>query len=290
MTKISELIAGGTSFSVELWPPRHPEAEARLEQVLSELQPLRPTFTSITYGAGGSTRERTHDLVVRIAHEGAMTPMAHLVCAAHSRQELTDILSRYRTEGVDNILALMGDPPLDAAAPLAQGELAHAIELVELAKELGDFCVAVAAHPEGHPRSVDMESDRNHLAEKLAVADFAITQFFFDADYYFRLVDDLDARGLDRPVLPGIMPVTRARTVYKMAELSGTRVPGDLIERIEKVAGAPEEIRRIGVEVATDLGARLLAGGAPGLHFYTMNESAATIEIARALGIGAGVF
>ncbi|MCL4435053.1 MAG: methylenetetrahydrofolate reductase [Actinobacteria bacterium] len=287
MTKISELIAGGTSFSVELWPPRNPGAEARLEQVLSEIEPLRPTFTSITYGAGGSTRERTHDLVVRIAREGVMTPMAHLVCAAHSKDELTGILSRYRDEGVDNILALMGDPPLDATTPLARGELAHAIELVELAKEVGDFCVAVAAHPEGHPQSSGMEADRNYLAEKLAVADFAITQFFFDVDYYFRLLDDLDARGLDKPVLPGIMPVTRVRTVYKMAELSGTQVPGDLMERLEKVADMPEEVRRIGIEVATGLGARLLAGGAPGLHFYTMNESVATIEIARALGIGA---
>ncbi len=270
---------------MELWPPRNPVAQERLESVLGELAPLRPTFTSITYGAGGSTRERTHDLVVRIAREGMMTPMAHLVCAAHSRSELAGILERYRDEGIDNILAIMGDPPLDATGPLESGELAHAVELVKLAKEVGDFCVAVAAHPEGHPLSPDMESDRNYLARKLEVADFAITQFFFNPDHYFRLVDDLAARGIYKPVLPGIMPITRVRTVYKMAELSGTQVPPGLAERVEKVASDAAEVRKIGVEVATELGARLLEGGVPGLHFYTMNESAATIEIVHALSV-----
>lgn len=283
MKKISELLERGTSLSVELWPPRSHDAQERLENVLTELYPLHPTFTSITYGAGGSTRERTHDLVVRIAREGLITPMAHLVCAAHSRSELVDILVRYRDEGVNNILALMGDPPLNATAPLERGDLMHAIELAELAREVGDFCVAVAAHPEGHPLSPDMESDRNYLAGKLEVSDFAITQFFFDADHYFRLVDDLSARGIDKPILPGIMPITKIRTVHKMAELSGTRVPPDLAERVERVADRPDEVRKIGVEVAIDLARRLLAGGVPGLHFYTMNESAATIEIVNAL-------
>ncbi len=283
MKKISEILAQGTSLSVELWPPRSPEAQERLEEVLKELYPLHPTFTSITYGAGGSTRERTHDLVVRIAREGLITPMAHLVCAAHSRSELTDILVRYRDEGINNVLALMGDPPLNAVGPLKPGELVHAIELAELAKEVGDFCVAVAAHPEGHPLSASMESDRDYLARKLEVSDFAITQFFFNSDDYFRLVDDLVERGVDKPILPGIMPITKVRTVYKMAELSGAQVPPDLAERVEKVADNPDDVRKIGVEVAIDLARRLLAGGVPGLHFYTMNESVATIEIVNAL-------
>ncbi len=268
---------------MELWPPRSHDAQERLENVLTELYPLHPTFTSITYGAGGSTRERTHDLVVRIAREGLITPMAHLVCAAHSRSELVDILVRYRDEGINNVLALMGDPPLDATAPLEQGELAHAIDLVELAKEVGDFCVAVAAHPEGHPLSPDIRSDRDYLARKMKVSDFAITQFFFNADHYFRLVDDLAERGIEKPILPGIMPITKVRTVYKMAELSGTEVPSELAGRIERVAGNPDDVRKIGVEVAIDLARRLIAGGVPGLHFYTMNESAATIEIVNSL-------
>ncbi len=289
MTRISELFAEGRTLSVEMWPPRNEVAEARLEAALAEIESvLAPAFYSITYGAGGSTRERTHDLVVRLRNEVNGTSMAHLVCAAHSRAELTEILGRYQAAGVENILALKGDPPLGAEESLRAGELAYAAELVELAKSIGDFCVAVAAHPEGHPSSPDLASDRRWLAAKLEAADFAITQFFFRSQDYFSLVEELAARGIDKPVLPGIMPITNPRTLAKMAEMSGSAIPEELARRIDEAAGEPGEVLRIGVEVATNLGNELLEGGAPGLHFYTMNASAATVAVCRNLGIAVG--
>ncbi len=214
--------------------------------------------------------------------------MAHLVCAAHTKAELVEILSAYHAAGIRNVLALRGDPPLDADAPVAPGELRHAVELVELAKAVGDFCVAVAAHPEGHPDSTDEKSDLQHLAAKLEVADVAITQFFFGAADYFNLVDRLSRRGSDRPVIPGIMPITNARTIERMAEMSGCSVPADLADRVHAVADRPEEVRKIGIETATALCEQLLAAGVPGLHFYTMNQSRATIEIRVNLGISPG--
>ncbi len=285
MARISSLLAEGRCFSIELWPPRDEAAERRLEKVLLDLEPLKPTFCSITYGAGGSTRDRTHDLVVRLEHASSMTPMAHLTCAAHSRAELEEILLRYREAGVENILALHGDPPLDATEDMPEGELAHAIDLVQLVRATGDFCVAVAAHPEGHPRSTDIRSDRRHLAAKLELADFAISQFFFRAEDYLRMVDELAALGVDKPVLPGIMPVTSVRTMTRMAELSGTEVPAQLSSRLLEASDDPAEVRRIGVEVATELGQGLLERGVPGLHVYTMNQSAPTRELYANWGI-----
>ena len=286
MARISDLLDEGRTFSIELWPPRSETAERRLEAALAELQPLRPTFTSITYGAGGSTRERTHDLVVRLQRESSMTAMAHLTCAAHRREQLEDVLIRYRDAGVENILALHGDPPLDADSDLPDGDLRYALDLVELARSVAPFCVAVAAHPEGHPRAPDRATDRRRTALKLEVADFAITQFFFHLEDYLDLVDSLSALGVDKPVIPGIMPITSVRTVSKMCELSGTEVPRAVTDRLEPVADQPDEVRRIGVEVATELGQKLLAEGVPGLHFYTMNQAAATREISDNLGLG----
>lgn len=286
--RITELLGRERTISVELWPPRSPAAEASLEAALVELEQLRPAFASITYGAGGSTRERTHELVLRIARRGRTVPMAHLVCAAHTRAELVEILSGYHAAGIRNVLALRGDPPLDAGGPVPAGELRHAIELVELAKQVGDFCVAVAAHPEGHPDSIDEESDLEYLAAKLEVADVAITQFFFGAADYCTLVDRLSRRGSHRPVIPGIMPITNVRTISRMAEMSGSSVPAELADRVHAVADRPEEVRKIGIEAATSLCEQLLAAGAPGLHFYTMNQSRATIEICANLGIWPG--
>ena len=277
MARIDELLAQGRCFSFEFFPPRTPEAEAALTQALAELEPLRPSFVSVTYGAGGSTRERTHTLVVEILRTTSMTPMAHLTCAGHTRAELHGILTRYRAEGVENLLALGGDPPLDSNLP--PGDFRNAIELVELAFEVGGFAIGVAAHPEVHPRSVDRETDRRHLAAKLRRADFAVTQFFFRAEDYLGLVDDLARLGVHKPVVPGIMPVTNVSQVKRFAELSGTAVPTELAERLHAVADQPDEVRRIGVETATQLCADLLDAGAPGLHFYTLNRSTATREI-----------
>lgn len=285
MARIDAVLAAGECFSIELWPPRSEAAEARLERALVELAELRPGFVSITYGAGGSTRERTHDLVLHLEREIPVTSMAHLTCAAHTRAELREILERYAEAGIENVLALRGDPPLAADGPLPEGDLHHAIELVELAREVGGLCVAVAAHPETHPDAADQESDRRRLADKLGLADFAITQFFFRIESYLELVEWLSTHGVDKPVIPGIMPITNVRTVRRMAELSGCEVPRSIAARIDAVADRPEEVLKIGVEIATELCQKLLAEGVPGLHFYTMNQSAATREIYAHLGL-----
>lgn len=285
MTAIIEQLTRGFSLSVELWPPRTPEAQVRLGRSLERLSILRPTFASITYGAAGSTRDRTHDLVVAIHEAGLTTPMAHLVCAAHRREELVAILERYRAAGIENVLALRGDHPLNAIERLVDGDLLHAIELVDLAKEIGDFCIAVAAHPEGHPDAPDIATDRRHLAEKLSHADFAVTQFFFRAEDYFNLVSDLDALGNTKPIIPGIMPITNIKTVSRMAELSGTALPDEVLRRVHEVADDPDRVRKVGVDIAVELCAELVAEGIPGLHFYTMNQVSATLEICERLGL-----
>jgi methylenetetrahydrofolate reductase (NADPH) len=211
--------------------------------------------------------------------------MAHLTCADHRREDLEAVLTRYAEAGVENVLALRGDVPLAASGPLPAGELEHAIELVELARSIGDFSVAVAAHPQKHPDAADVEADRRHLAAKLQLADFAITQFFFRIEDYLSLVDWLDAHGIDKPVVPGVMPITNVRTVTRMAQLSGCAVPAPIAARIEAVADRPAEVRKIGVEIATELCQKLLAEGVPGLHVYTMNQSAATRELYHHLGL-----
>jgi methylenetetrahydrofolate reductase (NADPH) len=284
MARINDLLAAGRSFSFEFFPPGTAEAQALLARTIYELTPLRPSFVSVTYGAGGTTRERTHDIVLGVLRVTTLTPMAHLTCAAHTRDELAGILERYRDEGVENILALRGDPPADLGLP--PGDLDYAAELVDLVREVGPFSVGVAAHPEGHPASPDRDSDRRHLAAKLRQADFAITQFFFRLDDYLRLVDELAALGVDKPVVPGIMPVTNVSQVERFAKLSGAEFPPDLAERLHAVADDPAEVRRIGVDVATELCQDLLDAGAPGLHFYTLNRSLATREIYAKLGLG----
>ena len=277
MTKISDVLARGRTISFEFFPPRSDEASAKLSRTLVELESLHPTYVSVTYGAGGSTRERTHDLVTQINRETTMTAMAHLTCAGHTRSELADIIGRYRDAGVENVLALGGDAPQDLELP--PGELPHAIDLVRLLRELGDFSVGVAAHPEPHPRSPSLESDRRFTAEKLALADFAITQFFFEPHHYFELVGSLRALGVDKPVVPGIMPVETITGIKRMTELQGSEFPRWFAEKLEPYESDPETVRRIGIEEATKLCRALLAGGAPGLHFYTLNRSTATREI-----------
>ena len=283
VAKISDIVAGGRTLSFEFFPPRTPEAEAQLERTLVELEPLGPSYVSVTYGAGGSTRDRTHELVVRINRDTSMTAMAHLTCAAHTRAELADVVTRYRDAGVENILALGGDPPKELELP--PGELEHAIELVRLARGIGDFSIGVAVHPEPHPRSPSLESDRRFTAEKLAEADFGITQFFFEPQHYFELLEALAARGVERPVIPGIMPVLSLAGIKRMAELQGSAFPDWLAERLHAVGDDADAVRRVGIEEATRLCASLLEGGAPGLHFYTLNRSPATREIAANLGL-----
>jgi methylenetetrahydrofolate reductase (NADPH) len=282
MAKISDILNEGRTISFEFFPPRTAEAEARLEQTLRELEPLRPSYVSVTYGAGGSTRERTHELVVQINRNLGLTAMAHLTCAAHTRAELEEILTNYREAGIENVLALGGDPPSDLDLPPT--ELDHAIDLVRLARSIGDFCIGVAVHPEPHPRSPTLESDRRFTAEKLAEADFGITQFFFEPEHYFELVESLHRLGVDKPVIPGIMPVERLAGIQRMAQLQGSALPAWLVERLHAVENDPAAVRRVGIDEATRLCSTLLEGGAPGLHFYTLNRSLATREIAANLG------
>lgn len=283
MPTIAERIASGRFVSFELWPPRSAQSAADLEDALERLGSLDPAFVAITYGAGGSTRERTHDLVVRLV-DSPLLPLAHLTCAAHHRSELQELLQRYRAAGVDNLLALHGDPPLDATEPLPAGDLRYAVELVRLAREHGFPCVGVALHPEGHPAAQSREHDLVHQAAKLGEADFGLSQFFHSGEDYFALVDELAARGATAPVVPGVMPITNVRQLARMAEMSGTQIPIRLAERLQAVADQPDEVRRLGVEHATQLCRTLLDGGAPGLHFYTMNRAAATLEVCANLG------
>ncbi len=287
MTKISDVLTRGRSYSFEFFPPRTTEAEETLRRTLVELEPLGPSYVSVTYGAGGTTRERTHEIVVDILRNTGMTPMAHLTCAAHTRAELVEVVTHYRDAGIENVLALGGDPPADLDLP--PGELHYARELVELVREIGDFSVGVAAHPEPHPKSPTRESDRYWTAKKLELADFAITQFFFEASHYFDLVKGLHAHGVTKPVLPGIMPVTNINSIKRMAQLQGSEFPTWLSDKLHAVEDDPAAVREVGMQEATKLCQELLEGGAPGLHFYTLNRSTATRELFTRLGLREGV-
>ncbi|HEY7947553.1 MAG TPA: methylenetetrahydrofolate reductase [Acidimicrobiales bacterium] len=284
MAWISDMLARGPTYSFEFFPPKNDTEQATLVRTLRELEPLSPSFVSVTYRGGRESRQRTHDLVAGMLRTTSLTPMAHLICVEHSRLELAEVLVAFRKAGVENLLALGGDPPVDVDA--AVGELRYAVELVELARAIGGFSVGVAAHPAGHPASTDPQADRDMLAAKLRLADFAITQFFFEADEYLRLVDDLATRGVTKPVLPGIMPVTSLRSVPRMSQM-GAAVPGWAVAKLEEAStrGGEDAVRRAGIELATDLCTRLLAAGAPGLHFYTLNRSSATREIYGSLGL-----
>lgn len=286
MARIIDLLAAGRTFSFEFFPPKTEGAQLTLGRTIAELEQLGPSFVSVTYGAGGSTRQRTREVVSWVRKETAITPMAHLTCVGHTRAAITELLDGYRSAGIENILALGGDPPsaVDAVEHPAS-DYQHASELIDDLESSGAFSIGVAAHPEVHPRSPDRETDRRHLAAKLARADFAITQFFFDAEHWVRLVDELHALGNDKPVLPGIMPVTNVAQIQRMASMSGAAVPVSLIERLDRAGDDAEEVRRIGVDAATELCAALLEAGAPGLHFYTLNRSTATREIYANLGL-----
>jgi len=279
----------GTSYSFEFFPPKDDAGEQTLWEAIRRLERLRPTFVSVTYGAGGSTRERTVRMTGRIARETTLTPMAHLTCVGSSVAELRQVVGEYAGAGIHNVLALRGDPPGGLGTPWtphAEG-LNHADDLVALVRSLGSFTVGVAAFPDKHPESSSLDYDAEVLVRKAdAGAEFAVTQFVFDADSYVRLRDRVVARGRDLPIIPGLMPVTSFTQVRRMAELSGTPLPAAVVARLEAVADDPGAVREVGVQIATELSQRLLAEGAPGLHFYTMNRSLATLKVYANLGVG----
>jgi methylenetetrahydrofolate reductase (NADPH) len=283
-TPVAALLAEGATVSFEFFPPRSEEAVATLRTTITELAPLEPSFVSVTYGAGGSTRELTHRLVVDLLGDG-INAVAHLTAVEHTVEELSAIITGYRDAGVRNVLALRGDAPPGVDEPLRAVE--HAIDLVHLVRSIAGegTSVGVAAHPEGHPASPSITEDRRHLAAKLEAADYAVTQFFFEASAYLGLVEDLAALDCHRPVLPGIMPVTNLAQIERFAALSGATFPVWLAERLQAVGDDPAAVRAVGVEVATELCADLMDAGAPGLHFYTLNRSTATREVAANLGL-----
>lgn len=271
------------TYSFEFFPPKDVEGEERLWAAMSQLESIAPDFISVTYGAGGSTRDRTIRITSEITARTHIPTVAHLTCVGSTRDELVEILGKYRDAGIKSILALRGDPTGGPRAPWTPtpNGLSHADELVTLAAEFGGFTIGVAAFPDGHPASNgDFSRDIEVLIEKeRRGATFATTQFFFEVDKWQSLVDKLEAKGSSLPIIPGILPVTNVKQLNRMAELSGTPIPASISEAFTKVEDSPEDVRKLGVDIATKLCQELLEAGAPGLHFYTMNTSTATREI-----------
>lgn len=279
MARIGDLLAQRRTVSFEFFPPASDAGRLSLGKAIGELEALEPDFVSVTYGAAGSARHRTADVVGWLQGSTALDAMPHLTCRGHRRDDVARLITDYRRAGVENLLALGGDPPADGSEPAS--DYTYALDLIEDIADTGTFSIGVAAHPEVHPRSPDRATDRRHLADKLRHADFALTQFFFDVEHYVRLREELADLGVDKPIVPGVMPFVSIPALRRMAGMNGTEIPAWLEERIDRVDAAndPERVRRLGTDVAIELCHRLLEAGAPGLHLYTLNRAATAKEI-----------
>jgi methylenetetrahydrofolate reductase (NADPH) len=284
--KITEKLAQGRpAFSFEFFPPKDEAGVERLFETVARLGRYEPAYVSVTYGAGGSTRRLTVDLVKRIKREAGLETMAHLTCVGSRREELSSVLDELSEGGIDNVIALRGDPPKGETAFIAhEGGFSHASELVGFIRARYDFCVAAAGYPETHPEAADAGSDLDHTKHKVDLgADVLITQMFFDNRDYFAYVERARARGIRVPIVPGLMPITNLSQVKRFTALCGAKIPETLLARLESAGPEPEAVQRIGVEHAIEQCRGLLAGGAPGVHFYTLNRSPATVRILDAL-------
>ena len=280
------------TFSFEFFPPKTPEDARLLWQTIRELEPLRPSFVSVTYGAGGSRREHTIQITENIASDTTLLPVAHLTAVGHSVADLRSIAGRLASAGVPNVLALRGDPPGDPNGEWVQhpAGVAYASQLVELMKAHGQFCVGVAAFPNGHPRSATLEEDTRHLTAKFrAGADYAITNMFFVAEDYLRMRDRVSTAGCDAPIIAGLMPVTNIGILRRSEQLTGAPFPAKLGARFAAVAHDPKAVRSMGIYETSKLAERLLDEGVPGIHFYTLNRSKATREVWANLALGVRV-
>lgn len=279
--KIGQYLKEGKfSLSFEFFPPKTEEGEAELFNTIKSLQGINPTFVSVTYGAGGSTRDRTKRIVEEIHTKTSLTVMAHLTCIAHTKEELLDILQGYDAIGIENILALRGDMPADREPP--QGACKHAVEMVRFIRENFDerFSIGVASYPEGHPESPNMEWEVKFFKLKVdAGADFSITQMFFDNRYYYEFLELCHRAGVDVPIIPGIMPITNFKQIKKFAQMCGATIPQNLIAKLEPYEEKPEELLKVSVDFAIEQCLDLLENRVPGLHFYTLNKSRATLMI-----------
>jgi methylenetetrahydrofolate reductase (NADPH) len=298
---ISDILASPQpSLSFEFFPPRSAAAWEELYQSIRDLESLEPTFVSVTYGAGGSTREMTHDLVVRIQQTTSIPPTPHLTCVGHSKQEIHAVLERYAAAGVANLLALRGDQPQDQPHyDWTAGDFRHAADLVRFIKEFNaagnhpdsrGFGIGVAGFPEGHPATPNRMLELDRLKAKVdAGADYICTQLFFDNHDFLDFRDRCELAGIRVPIIAGIMPVTSLSSMKRMAELAaGARFPAKLLRALERANGVPAAVERVGIHYAAAQCAGLLDHGVSGIHFYTLNKSHATREIYASLGLAAG--